>query len=65
MRWRWRIKKARREERKKDTMRHYRVAQRLQARMEDASRCGDLERVKVLADRIHRVRDIQTAELGH
>ena len=64
MRWRWLRKKAKRD-RSKDWNRHHRVAQRLLMRMNEAADKGDLERVKVLAARIHHVRDIQIADVGY
>ena len=63
MRWHWLRKKARRD-RSKDWNRHHRVAQRLLLRMNEAHACGNFERVKVLAARIHHVRDIQIADVG-
>jgi hypothetical protein len=66
MKWLWLRRKPRVSARKiKDVFRHYRVAQRLLLRMEEAAARGDLERVKVLSLRIRKVRDIQIAELGH
>ena len=64
MRWRWLRKKARRD-RSKDWNRHHRVAVRLQMRMTEAADRGDLHRVKVLAARIHHVRDIQISDVGY
>lgn len=64
MKWKWLRKKARRD-RSRDFNRHFRVAQRLVARMDDAIERGDIDRVKVIAKRIHHVRDIQISDLGH
>lgn len=52
-------------DRSKDWDRHYRVAQRLMMRLEGAYNLGNLARVKVLAARIHRVKDIQIRDLGY
>ena len=63
MRWRWVTKKAKRD-RSKDWNRHYRVVQRLKLRLDEAADRLDIARVKVLAARISRVRDIQIRDLG-
>ena len=63
MRWRWLTKKSKRD-RSEDWNRHYRVAQRLKLRLDEAADKVDLPRVKVLAARIRHVRDIQIRELG-
>lgn len=51
-------------DRSMDYNRHYRVAQRIKLRLDDAADRGDLDRVKVLIRRLRRVRDIQLRELG-
>jgi len=63
MKWQWMRKKAKRD-RSKDFNRHYRVVQRLQLRLSEATDRGDLDRVTVIVNRIRHVRDIQISDLG-
>lgn len=61
MKWRWKRKK---NPKKTDPQRHLRVEQRLLMRLREAAAEGDIDRVRVLYQRIQRVRDIQIDGLG-
>ncbi len=63
MKWHWHRRTAKRD-RSNDFSRHYRVAERLQLRMNEAADRGDLHRVEVLCNRIRHVRDIQISDIG-
>ena len=67
MKWKWltRRRKKPARDRAKDWNRHYRVAKRLQLRLDEAVENQDIERVDILLARLRRVRDIQIRDIGY